>query len=163
MKTRSRILILLTGLTVSAGSLGAAYADDGARWDHGMNRGGGHGMESMFERADTDNDGTVTADEFIAAGSERFAAADADNDGNITAEEMADAMLRERLQRRAGRMIERFDSNEDGSVSLAEIEDRQRKMFALADRDNSGAIEEDELRKHGVGRGGHHRGRYGRN
>lgn len=163
MKTQSRILILLAGVAVSAGSLATAYADDGARGRHGMNRGEGPGMERMFERTDADSDGTVTADEFVAAGTERFANADADGDGNITAEEMAEAMMREHLQRRAERMIERFDTNEDGSLSISEIEDRQRKMFALADRDNSGAIEEDELRKGRGGRDGHHRNGYGRN
>ena len=59
--------------------------------------------------------------------------------------------------------IERFDANDDGQVSLSEIEDQQRKMFALADRDNSGSIEADELPKHRGDRDGRGHKRFWRN
>ena len=168
MKTNSKIVLLLAGVAVSATATVSAYADDGQR---GMRRHGGEGprFEEMFKRADADNNGTITFEEFAAAGTERFTGADADGDGNITVDEIVGQMEREQHQRRAERMIERFDANDDGQVSLAEIEDHQRKMFALADRDTSGSIEADELPKHRVdrdgrgGRDGYGHKRFGRN
>ena len=156
MKTNSRILVLVAGLAVSAGGVATAYADkDG----HGMRRGEGPRMERMFERADANDDGVVSFEEFAARGTERFTDADADGNGEITADEIAAALEREQHRRRAERMIERFDMDGDGVVSLAEIEDRQQKMFALADRDNSGSIEEEELPRFHRMRGGDRHGR----
>ena len=156
MKTNSRILIVATGLAVSAAAVATAYADSG---DRGMRRGEGPRMERMFERADANEDGVISFEEFSSRGAERFTSADADGNGEITVEELTAAIERNQHRRRAERMIERFDMDGDGVVTVAEIEDRQQKMFALADRDNSGSIEESELpRFHGArGKGKHRR------
>ena len=150
MKTKSRITLLVAGVALATGTVASAYADGGKRWHRGegpraerMER--GHGMGRMLKQADANEDGSITFEEFSAAGAGRFTDADADGDGNISAEEIVTAMQQERMQRRAERMIERFDANEDGVVSLAEIESHQQKLFALADRDDSGVIEADEM------------------
>lgn len=140
----------------------------------GGERGQGPNFELMFQKADKDNSGSVTPEEFAAAMPMQFADADADGDGGITAQELADQMQRQMLLRRAEMMIKRFDTDNDGKVSTAEIEKAQQDRFAKLDVDESGAIEQDEmqLRRGGDrdGRGGHgkfHRfhdkGGYGRN
>jgi Ca2+-binding EF-hand superfamily protein len=44
--------------------------------------------EKEFKEADTDHDGTLTKDEYLAFVEKRFAAADADGDGTIDAKEL---------------------------------------------------------------------------
>jgi hypothetical protein len=39
----------------------------------------------------------------------------------------------------------RLDANGDGMLTLAEIESRQKKMFALMDRNDDGKIVKDEM------------------
>jgi len=180
MKTTSKIIVLLAGAAVSATAIASAYADDGQRgmmrrdgegYHHGQKmregmgpRGDGPGL--MFQRADKDNSGSVTLEEFAAMSPLSFTDADADGDGNINADELAAQMEREMLRRRAVRMIERFDADNDGQVSQAEFDNRRKQMFARMDVDESGAIEEDEMRgaherfREGRGEGhgfGHHR------
>lgn len=175
MKTNSKIALFAAGLALSVAAVASASADNGQRGmmrhgddgpRHGRHmqdgkgqRGEGPRFGQMFQRADKDNSGTVTFEEFTAASPTVLASADADGDGNISAEELADSMMRQMLKRRAERMIERFDSDNDGQISLAEVEHRQKRMFDRIDIDDSGVIEQDELQQGGR-RGG---GGWGRN
>ncbi len=110
-----------------------------------------------FERLDADSNGAISFEEFAAAMGTRISGADADTDGTLTVEEIAAQLQKEHFRRQAERMIRRFDTNGDGKLTTAEIESRQRKVFALADRDDSGALERDEMRRGGrEGRGGRH-------
>lgn len=62
----------------------AQRGERGAR----MGRRGGHGGgERMMRMADTDGDGSISRTEFITAAMARFDRADANNDGTVTAEE----------------------------------------------------------------------------
>ncbi|WP_127524404.1 EF-hand domain-containing protein [Mesorhizobium sp. Z1-4] len=138
MRKSVKLAIAFATLAGMAGSV--AYAKEGPRRHHGPG-----GFE--FERADADNSGDITFEEFAAAMSQRigFADADANSDGSLTVEEIAAEMQRQRERRRAERMIERFDADGDGVLSLAEIETHQRKVFALMDRNDDGVVAEDEL------------------
>lgn len=166
MKTNSKIALLAAGVALSVAAVATAYADNGPR---GMMRHGNDGPRSgqMFQRADKDNSGTVTFEEFTEASPMALASADANGDGKINAEELTDSMMRKMVQRRAERMIERLDADNDGQVSLAEVESSQKRMFERLDVDGSGAIEQDELSQGRQMRGerdGHHRkGDRGRN
>ena len=138
MRKSVKLAIAFATLAGMAGSV--AYAKEGPRRQHGP---GGF----QFERADTDNSGDITFEEFAAAMSKRigFADADANSDGSLTVEEIAAEMQRQRDLKRAQRMVERFDTDDDGVLSLAEIENHQRKVFALMDRNDDGVVAEDEL------------------
>jgi len=176
MKTRSKIALLAAGAALSVTAVASAYADDGPRgkmrhdgdgYRHGQMmrdgmRPGGDGPGLMFQRADKDNSGTVTLEEFAAMSPLSFTDVDADGDGNINADELAAQMEREMLKRRAERMIERFDTDNDGQVSQAELDSRRQEMFARMDIDGSGAIEQDEMRPmRGDGQRGERRGGFG--
>ena len=101
----------------------------------------------LIERFDTNKSGSISAEEFITARTSHFDTVDADGDGELTRDELVARMERRKLERRADRMIRRMDLNGDGKVTKAETENRARKRFALMDRDDSGALEQGEVRK----------------
>ncbi|MAW87114.1 MAG: acid-shock protein [Phyllobacteriaceae bacterium] len=133
---------------------GPGMRGDGPR--RGM-RGDGPGGR-MFGRADTDNSGDISLEEFSAAMGGRILGADADGNGELTVGEVADAIIRMRAERRAQRMIERLDMDGDGKLTTAEIENRQKKIFALMDRNDDGKVDRDEIARSRRDHGGWHRG-----
>lgn len=143
------IVLLASAVTVTGVSVALADSDRGSRAER---------ADERFERLDADSSGGVTFVEFQAPIMERFNEADANDDGVVNAEEVAAAIDGRRAERVAGRMIERFDIDGDEQVSADEIVRIQEKLFALADRDDSGEVSEDELPRrfaggHGFGRG----------
>lgn len=159
MSRKIKLAAGFIGFATLASTLAPAFAgdgDDGKR--HGM-RGGHKGhIAERFQKADADSDGAITFEEFSAAMQGPLSNADGDSDGTITVEEAVAAMQQrqeERMRRRAERMINRFDSNNDGSLSVEEVNASQERFFARLDRDNNGEIEKDEMR---MGRKGYHKG-----
>ncbi len=150
MSKKTTLAMAFLALAGLAGAQALANEDDAGRKDRG----------SRFERVDADNSGDVTFEEFTAGFMERIGSADANGDGKITVEEMADHILRQRAERQARRMIERLDVNGDGELDLSEVESRQRKHFALMDRNDDGVLQKEELRRmrRDSRWGGHHHG-----
>lgn len=119
-----------------------------------------------FATLDLNGDGVVSLEEMQGAGDARFSAADSDGDGLLSSEELS-ALANERAADRVARMLERLDTNEDGSLSQREIEVVQRgrgemseRMFNRIDADDDGAISEEEfeeVRERMERRGGKHR------
>jgi hypothetical protein len=136
MKKSVKLAIAFATLAGMAGSV--AYAKEGPRRMHGP--GGFH-----LERADVDDSGDISFEEFAAAMNGRMGFADGDSDGKLTVAEIAAEMERQRYLRRAERMVERFDIDGDNELTLDEIETHQREVFALMDRDNDGVVVEDEM------------------
>ncbi|HHZ07259.1 MAG TPA: acid-shock protein [Rhizobiales bacterium] len=138
--------------TVAAAFLALAGFAAAAQAAEENRRGDGPRSVARFEAADADANGEITFEEFAEAINRRLV--DADGDGKMTVGEIADAIARMRAERMAQRMIERFDTDGDGALTKAEVESRQRKMFALLDRNDDGKIVRDEMpRRHdGVGR-----------
>ncbi len=151
MKKSVKLALAFATLAGLAGT--TAYAKEGPRRPHGP----GGGMQ--FEKADTDDSGDITFEEFAAVMNDRigFADADADTDGKLTVEEIAAEMQRQRELRRAQRLVERFDTDGDGALTAEEIETHQRKVFALMDRNDDGTVAEDELPRRGRGDRDHRR------
>jgi Ca2+-binding EF-hand superfamily protein len=85
-------------------------------------------------RADADGDRRLSQAEFVGQRVQRLTAADTDRDGSVTADERRAAMQ----ARRAGRADARFDrvdANDDGAVSRAEFDAaREAGRQARADR-----------------------------
>lgn len=149
-KTTTKLgLIVLAVATVS--SAGLALAKDRGGRDGDGPRGG---MMRILQDVDQNEDGAFSRDEVSTFVQARFTEADTDQSASLTAEEIAEAMPqgrggKSRSGKGAERMMMRVDINDDGSVTLEEIQDRQEKLFALLDVDNSGVIDQDELPKRG--------------
>lgn len=142
-------LIMLAAATVSTAGIAFAKDRDGDR--DGNHRGG---IMKMLQDVDKNSDGAFSQEEVNAFVQAKFTQADANGDAALTAEELAEAMPMGRGGKgrggdRAERMLKRVDINDDGSVTLAEVQDRQGKMFALLDVDSSGVIDADELPQRG--------------
>ncbi|MDX8351008.1 EF-hand domain-containing protein [Cognatiyoonia sp. IB215182] len=138
--------ILLTAMiSAVVMSSAAAQAQDGPR------------ERPDFQTLDLNNDGSLTLEEMQAQGAARFAAADTNGDGGLSAEEMtaaADARQAERI----GRMMDRFDANDDGLLQQGELPqrgDRAGRMFERIDADGDGAISQAEFDAAQERAGGH--------
>ncbi|WP_274629657.1 EF-hand domain-containing protein [Arvimicrobium flavum] len=142
MRKTTRYALAFAAVASALGTAAVAQDGTGKRGHH----------QSRLERADVDKSGDVTFEEFAAAINGRFGGADANGDGRMTVAEIADEIQRMRAERMAKRMVERFDVNGDGELTKAEVEARQKKMFALLDRNDDGRIAQDEMPARGEGR-----------
>jgi Ca2+-binding EF-hand superfamily protein len=150
-KTMRKSTKLALGFAALAGAVAtAAYAAEapGGWRMHGM-----HG-NMRLQKADTDKSGDITFEEFSAAMNGRIENADANHDGKVTVEELAARLEKARYERMAKRMIARFDTNGDGQLTEDEVQGRQKKLFALLDRNDDGKIEKSEMRRIGDWRRG---------
>lgn len=143
MFTKSKTILSAVTLAalVAASFSSVAYAN-----------GRGEGMGPMFDftQMDGNGDGKVTKDEITAYHSAKVAAMDTDKDGTLSEAEMTAAQEQrkaERQTRKISRMMQRMDANNDGVVSLAEMEEpkgNSDRMFDRMDTDGDGAISKAE-------------------
>jgi Ca2+-binding EF-hand superfamily protein len=147
---KRNLTIALAFLALAGAVGGHAYARDGGGKHNGGMRAGA--MMPSLDLADADKNGEITLEEFTKAATERFTSADADKNGQLTVAEVAAEIEKMRSERMATRMIERLDGNGDGTLSAAEAESGQKKIFALMDRNDDGKIAANE-RPRGMKRG----------
>ncbi len=142
---RSNVLIGVLTTALLAGSVSAYAASNGPGGD------GPRGQRGpSFETLDVNGDGAVTMAELEQMGADRFNAADTDGSGTLTAEELMaarDAQEAERANKRLTRMIERRDANNDGVLSLDEMQDDRRasRFFERFDADEDGTVTAEEF------------------
>jgi hypothetical protein len=154
MKTSTRLALAFLTLAGIAGIAANANAADDQPGRHDPRAG-----MMRFDRLDADQSGDVTFEEFSAALKSRIGDADKDHDGKMTVAEIASEIERMRTERMARRIVERFDIDGDGMLTAAEIDSRQKKMFALLDRNDDGKVVKDEMPR-GKFRHGNLRGRW---
>lgn len=111
-----------------------------------------HGTPIEFEQIDADGDGQISRAEMEGLRSRHLMEADANGDAVLSLEELQ-AQGSERAERRATRIMDRFDANEDGVLSEMELQGGKRmsRHFDRADQDSDGYIskaEFDEARDH---------------
>lgn len=105
-----------------------------------------HGGEGMFERADGNNDGSVTKEEFIAARGDQFARLDRNSDGFLDSTDVPKRMAERRKQNGGGEMHGgQFDTNGDGKVSKDEFINGPTPIFDRADTDKNNVLDAKEL------------------
>lgn len=148
MMKSTRFALAFLALAGLAGSTAFAQDRMGPRHGMGERMGGGMGMMRL-DRMDADDSGDITFEEFAEAMNSRMGTANANNDGKMTVEEIAVEIQRVRAERMARRMIERFDTDGDGALTTAEVESRQKKRFALFDRNDDDKISDNEMPRRG--------------
>jgi Ca2+-binding EF-hand superfamily protein len=145
MRKSIKLALAFVALASAVGS--AAYADE--------HSGGGprDGMMMRLNKAMNDYDGTITFDQFSDAMNARLKKMVADNGGKLTVAQLADALEKARFEQMAKRIIARYDTKGDGTLTIDDITSRQKKVFAMLDKNNDGKIEKNELPKgRGLGR-----------
>ncbi|MFC4308604.1 EF-hand domain-containing protein [Steroidobacter flavus] len=94
--------------------------------------------EGVFERADSNHDGSVTREEFLAARAEHFAKLDRNSDGYL---DSADAP-----KRRGGDFLTgQFDTDGNGKVSKEEFVNGPTTLFDRSDADKNNVLDAKEL------------------
>ena len=97
--------------------------------------------KSPFDEMDTNHDGFVSRDEFLAYQKKRFDEFDTNRDGKVDAKEIASSPpLMERNLKTAERMIHAWDKNGDGVVTADEYKQDAEDRFARQDKTGSGKI-----------------------
>ena len=105
--------------------------------------------QKYFDRIDTNHDGVITQDEYIAAATAHFNKVDANGSGEITAQQIASSpRMVKREQRFASREVKHMDSNGDGLVSQDEYIAAAKARFAKLDKNGDGFIDADEVPAH---------------
>jgi Ca2+-binding EF-hand superfamily protein len=99
----------------------------------------------MLGRADANNDGNITRDEFLARPTEMFARLDANSDGVISAAERPERPERgERPNRGERRERANPDTNGDSQLSQAEFVAAGAGMFQRLDANSDGRVTREE-------------------
>jgi len=105
--------------------------------------------QRRFDKLDTNHDGVVTQDEFVAAAVARFQALDTQGTGQVTAAEIVNSpKAQARVNRVAEHLVKRMDSNGDGAVSQDEFLAAAKKRFERMDKNGDGFIDADEIPAH---------------
>ncbi|WP_208348459.1 EF-hand domain-containing protein [Pseudaestuariivita rosea] len=98
------------------------------------------GQGVSFEILDTNGDGQLTQAELQAQHERRFEAADQDGNGVLSESE-----LQAMSAQRSSRLLDRFDRDNDGQLSLAEMPNRGNgRMFRRIDQDGDGTLSKAE-------------------
>ena len=111
-----------------------------------------------FAQIDANADGQITQAELDAFAAGRFDAIDTNGDGSIDADELIAARSAQneaRAKARAEKMIERADENGNGVLEQEEMKQRDsNKMIERLDKDGDGSISEQEFenKKHRKGK-----------
>lgn len=130
MNSPAKIAIASAILLMGAGSAFAQANNPSA------NRGGRVAQQSLVQRLDANKDGAVTFEEYFAATKQRFDQIDANKDGILNGAELDQTRLGK------ARTLRLYDTNNDGAVSLAELQSAVKRQFDRLDRDGNGTLTE---------------------
>ncbi|TPK93216.1 hypothetical protein FJ934_18795 [Mesorhizobium sp. B2-4-12] len=141
MKKSTKLALAFVALAGAVGT--TAYAENNASAKMR------EGMMARLDKAMSDSGGAITFDQFSNVMDARLKKLVADNGGKLTVAQLADALEKARFERMAKRIIARYDTKGDGALTADDIAGRQKKVFALLDKNNDGKIDKSELPKGG--------------
>ncbi|MDZ7824583.1 MAG: acid-shock protein [Ahrensia sp.] len=146
MPAVKNMIFAVVGTAVVLGSIGATFAHE---------RGDRRGNMPKFEKLDANTDGKIDFIEFQRPLVDRFDQVDENKDGIISQNEGDKFADSRREKRMIQRVTMRFDIDQNNEVTKVELENRQKKMFALADINDDGILSKDEMSQRFAGhRGG---------
>jgi len=123
-------------LYVSAQS-GAPVAPGGTRPDR---------FQHMLQKMDTNSDGRISLDEYLAAAGARFKTIDSRNKGSVDAADIASSPEAiKRIDHRANALVKRVDTAGNGYITQDEFVAAAQKRFARLDDNGDGKLTPDEL------------------
>jgi Ca2+-binding EF-hand superfamily protein len=105
----------------------------------------------MLQKMDTNGDGRISLDEYVAAAQARFKSIDTQNKGAIDATDIAaspDALQRD--QKIAGFIVKHMDASGKGYVSEDDFIAKAKQRFARMDTRGDGKLTPDELTAPGL-------------
>lgn len=130
---------LLLGVTLVCASA-VTLADPGA------GRGQRPDMSERLAEVDTNDDGLISREEFVAARTDHFAMLDRDGDGYFSELDIPERLRgRDQAQHRHERMLAQFDQDGDRLVSQLEFESGPTPHFDRADGNGDGQIDATEV------------------
>ena len=102
----------------------------------------------LLQKMDTNCDGRISLDEYLAAATTRFKRIDTQNTGSIDAAQMANwPAAAERILHRAKSLVGHLDKAGDGYVTPDEFIAPAKKRFVRLDKNGDGKLTPDELGK----------------
>jgi Ca2+-binding EF-hand superfamily protein len=111
----------------------------------------------MLEQMDTNGDGRIALDEYVAAAGARFKSIDTQNKGSIDAADIASSPAAvARIDHRAESIVKRLDTAGNGYVTKDEFLASAQNRFARLDSNGDGKLTPDELSSSHENRGGKH-------
>ena len=144
---------IYTGLASIALALVAsqsAFAQDAGHGEPERRAAPGHGKGAFIKENDTDNDGRVTAAEFTAARTAKYATFDLNADGKVTEAEYVGefsarlgkgATVPEGQLKQAHVRFGVLDTDKDGNMTLAEFNASGDRMFKKLDSNGDGIVD----------------------
>jgi len=103
-------------------------------------------FQHMLQKMDTNGDGRISEQEFLAASAARFKTIDSANSGRVDAQQMLNSPAAvERVQKRAQSMVRRLDKAGNGYITQDEVIAAAQKHFARMDKNADGKLTPDEF------------------
>lgn len=107
---------------------------------------GAAGRADRFAQMDSNADGSVTREEFIASRAVMFEKRDRNSDGYLDSADIGERAARRRGER-IEQMLEHLDLDKDGKVSRDEFVNADTPLFTRADEDSNGILDAAEIEK----------------
>jgi Ca2+-binding EF-hand superfamily protein len=102
-------------------------------------------QEVSYDRADTDDDGRLSRDEYRAAREEQFDRFDRNGDGVVSSTDFARMSTYRNSLAKIDRALATVDTNGDGVISREEVHTAGTPLFDRVDADGDGYLTEAEM------------------